>query len=633
MLDKKLLAELLECHSDEEIYNLLKNVEFPESDGSKFSDDVLRFKTSTGEFCNVHTNLEGIKKLVLKILLLFKLHGHMGSIPIKSGIRVYMTVLAKVIRDLFPNNCERLDVVTPNNFEEFQKKRIKEVCPQTIKTDILHIHYWIFYANPLLPHILKIDERLVNNNKTIFDILDNASVKQKDYVNGVGGSSHRIFPLSDTKKIMKSALDYIENFSDEIQIIAKIYIDRKTKINDYQERKFIVDYFKDSIYKFEEPTLRKLQIDSIHNKIMNVRSPAKTILNCIRLLEGACIFVSLSLTGCRASEFVKIKRFPEFRQEEHLYLTRIVTKTSLENEGENIEMPVPLSVKKAIEIISNLTSLLDDGKKSGKLLMNSWENLKICNVITASQRLSLAIKYFCTRNNLPAPTPHMTRHTMAFIIVYFSEGDSIELARLFLGHKSITMTLRYLGHYNEVYKKAINVYEMKDAKYNAKQISNEIRYGNKLYGINGEKIMNAQFTGMYVEEFADLLEVGLIEMTKLSKYIILNTPYCYCIHDKSTTDSMPCQQGINFNEIKKYNEFSPLTGQCKPASCGNAVFTEKDISSLQANQLLVSIPDEFKERISKNIYFINDNSFDELDTPLKKIIEQYNYDKKTNKGA
>ncbi len=38
---------------------------------------------------------------------------------------------------------------------------------------------------------------------------------------------------------------------------------------------------------------------------------------------------------------------------------------------------------------------------------------------------------------------------MAFLIVHINEKDGLDLARMFLGHKSLTMTLQYMGHYNQ----------------------------------------------------------------------------------------------------------------------------------------------------------------------------------------
>lgn len=632
MLDKKILSSLLNCHSEEQIFDLLKDEEFPDLDGSKFRDDIFRFKTSTFQYMNMTIRNEGVHKLAFKVLLLLKLHGHIGNAPRNSGTRVYASTLSKILRELPQSHEKRLDEITFDRFIEYIKNINNDASPRTAIDYIMIIHDWIAFGNSLLPYILRLDERLARDNNFIFEIEKNASKKYKDYVNGIGGISKKLFPLADTKKIMQKALSYVESYAEEILLIAPILLKRKDVCNDYQERKYLVDYLKEVNHTFEEPELKLLQEDS-HNLISHkITKPAIRILGAIRRLEGACIFLALSLTGYRASEFIRLPRFPLFRQEEHIFLSRLVTKTSVNSEGDDIEMPIPIAAKNAIEILSKLTSFLD-GKKEGELLMNSWENKIIKNVVSASQRLSLAISYFCNAYNFPILTPHMTRHTMDFIIVYFSEGDSIELARLFLGHKSITMTLRYLGHYNIIYKEAIEEFEQNESQNYAKKIANEVRYGNKLYGKSGQRIINAQFSGIYVDEFADLLEVGLIEMVKVQQYIILNTPFCYCIHDKTTTKNMPCQQGLNLDDFEDSIEIIPLVGRCRPGACDNAVFTEEDISRVQANQLANSMPDEFRKRIMENIYFVKDEDLEELDNPLQKIIKQYNQDQASHKGA
>ncbi|PRM87553.1 site-specific integrase [Aliarcobacter cryaerophilus] len=632
MLDKKILDALLECNFEEEIYNLLKDEVFPDSDESKFSDDILRFKTSTSEYINIHLRLDGVAKLAFKTILLLKLHGHIGLSPKNSGIRAYASVLSQIIRELFTDVKERLDEITPIKFIKSLRIMSERIMAKTAKDYVMKINDWITFANPLLPYILRIDERLTKQNDLLIRIKEKALSQHQEYINGVGGIKDRLFPLEDTKKLMEKAINYIESYSEEILSSAPIFLNRKENYNDYQKRKHIVEYFKKLDYIFKEPKLKQFQEDCFNLLSHKVERPALKLLSAIRRLEGACIFVALTLTGYRASEFVKLERFPIFREEEHQFLSRMVTKTSINGESENIEMPIPSIARKAIEIISKLTALRD-GKEKGDLLMNTWENKEVNNVTIASQRLSLAIKFFCNEYNLPSPTPHMARHTMAFLIVYLSEGDSLELARLFLGHKSITMTLRYLGHFNRIYQEAMLEFEYNESKYYAKQIANEIRCGNKFYGKNGQRVINAQFSGIYVEEFADLLEVGLIEMVKLSQYVILNTPYCYCIHDKSITNSMPCQKGINYTSFKNSMEFIPLTGRCKPATCDNAIFTEADISRIQANQLSNSIPEEFKKRISENIYFVSDGGLDELDTSFQKIIKQYNEDQISHTGA
>tara|TARA_R110002033_G_scaffold100404_4_gene148832 strand:+ start:17237 stop:19129 length:1893 start_codon:yes stop_codon:yes gene_type:complete len=623
MLDRIVLDKLLECHLEEDIVRLLKDEVFPKSKNSKFTDNVLQFKGNSGEYVNVHLGLDGINNIICRLILLLKLHGHMGIIPKNSGVRAYATAISSIVRKL--SSKKSIVDITFNEFIKFVVQREKEVQAKSVKEEIRKIYDWIIIANPLLPHICRLDERLLIGDENIDRINEKASRDHIDYTNGFGGHESKVFPLKDTIIIMKKALNYVDHYADEIILCIPPYLQRKDMINVYQERKYLVTCIKDIKHTFQEPNLKTLQDDSNNFAAHKVSNPAQRVLKSIKLLEAACIFIALSLTGYRANEFLKLQRFPEFRQEEYDYLVRHITKTSFDEGGEEIEMPIPSAAKQAIEILSKLASFQDNMNK-GNLLNVSWENLDVDKVTSPSQRLLLSIQYFCKDNNLPSPTPHMTRHTMAFLITYLSEGDSLELARLFLCHKSITMTLRYLGHFNTVYKDAMNDFENNEARHHAKYIADEIRQGHKLYGKSGEKIMKAQFTGKYVEEFADLLETGLIEMVELSQFVILNTPYCYCIHDKSMTNNMPCQRGLDIDNFDTWRGVIPFTGRCKPASCSNAVFTEEDVALMQANQLYNSIPKEFLERVSNNLYFVNNDVLEELDLSMESIVYKYNKD-------
>ena len=97
---------------------------------------------------------------------------------------------------------------------------------------------------------------------------------------------------------------------------------------------------------------------------------------------------------------------------------------------------------------------------------------------------------------------------------------------------------------------------------------------------------------------------------------------------------MACQRGLNLDNLESSAEFLPLTGRCKPEACSNACFTEEDVQLAQARMIVDSIQEELRERLSKNIYIVNDGGLDEMKTSFQKIIDEYNYDQyNQGKGA
>jgi len=625
MLNSKIREKLLECNNKQDTYKLLEGVTYPKTNQTSFSGEIIQLPASSG-YNNMNVKTQGLYDLSFRVLLLLKFNGHVGLTPYNMGKSGYAYNLHRLLVRFYgiTGQIKRMDDINNAHLEEYLSLRSDEVSPTTLSSEIYMLEEWITEANPKLPYFLRLDESLVSNTSLVNTIRENAAILDRQYRSGVGGVEKRLYPLDEMKGIVYEAINLIEEVSEDILTIAPIYI-QSLQLTEARSRIYIYRSLKSMEAFKSHPQLIELQNEcksTTNSEGISIKEP---ILQSIKSLEGACVLIGIIMTGMRVSEFTTLPRFPNFRQDEQYHLlTRLITKTAASEDGEELEMPIPKIGKSAIEILSKLVRIID-GQDEGNLIRSSIDTKYVEDVKSASARCIQAIKNFCKYIGIKKnPTPHQLRHTMAFIIVYLSKGSGLELARLFLGHTSITMTLRYLGHYNHLYQTAIKELEEEDAKLLATVISDEIRGGNKLYGKKGEYItQEGIFMGSYAEEFADLLELSIVDLVKQGKIAILQTPVCICIHDLSNPKAMNCQRGF---DIADFTGERPLTARCEPGDCNNAVFTISDIQKLQQDQLVEQIPEEFKARLMRNMYVVNDGGLEEMVTPLEKIIKSYEMD-------
>lgn len=625
MLKQNILEKLPNCQNETAVIELLKDEIFPGSNNSRFIDSIINLPTTSGEYSGTEVTLSGIPALAYRIVLLLKFHGHINDTPLNSGKMSYARTLLKCLATLskIPGTIMRMDTLNKEHLEIYVKQRDNEVSPMTLTHELYRLGEWIVEANPLLPYFLRLDENILTKTPLIQSIYLKSINQNRSYKNGVG-STRRLYALDMMKHIVAEAINYIDNYAEEILKIAPLYVESRNMAIQ-RARIHIVNSLQAMPPIFKKSDLVDLQKKcKTFSDIPQEKNTIAIVLKNIKELESACILIGLLMTGMRVSEFSTLQRFPKFRHDDHAHITRIITKTALDEEGEEHEMPIPSVAKKAIETLSHL-SMINDGKQNGHLVRNAFDR-SIQTLKIPAARVNHSLKYFCNSINVKtAPTPHQLRHTMAFIIAYLSEGSGLELARLFLGHSSIAMTLRYLGQYNHIYREAIKELEAEDAQIFAKILSDEIRKGNKLYGKKGEYItQQGIFMGSYASKFADLLELSLMEMVKQNKIAILQTPICFCIHDLTNPKAMECQKGL---QIDDFIAERPLTGRCQSAECSNACFTEGNIQRIQQEQLIKQFPIHLKERLMQNLYVLNDGGIEEMKNPLERIIASYMIDK------
>ena len=195
---------------------------------------------------------------------------------------------------------------------------------------------------------------------------------------------------------------------------------------------------------------------------------------------------------------------------------------------------------------------------------------------------------------------------------------------MFLGHTSITMTLQYMGYYNNELKDAIRELIKEESEFFIDEITEQIKENKNLFGENGKRLMKAKtkFSGRYANQFINTLREGLIELIKNQKLAIIQTPVSLCMHDLSKPEELMCQQGFNLEEIVANG---PAPERCKGANCSNALFFEKHIEELK-KKMYFKIEPSLKKRLEKNTYFMDAGGFEQ--DSYRKVIKEYDNYKK-----
>ncbi|MCG3684521.1 site-specific integrase [Aliarcobacter butzleri] len=616
--------QLKKCLTINDISNMMNTRVYPKSDKSKFEDDFILLPTSTKYFNKLDLSLDNkFLEVALKLFIFLKLDGYLGLIPRGSGKISYVTDLRyifKIIEKYQPRISSFQDI-SSNTFELFIDSYYKENNKKEFFRGYSKLYKLLEvcqYANNYLPVFLEIDSHIITKGRKFsqFKIDYKNEVKKKN--NHIGKT--KPYDLSKLKLIMEYAINYLEkNHMDGI-IATEMYIKTKNGAKKGTPRHiYAYNLIKSCTHSFNDEKLKNLR-----EKVINTSSPCikkeghsinkvvQTLIESSEYLEACCTIILLLTTGMRKSELILMNRYPQITNDEFYNLTRVIYKTSNSENGFKHEMPIPKISKKAIEVLSRISEL-KDGKSKGNLIVGSISgevkanaNLRIkrmINIITKEIKIDVS------------PNPHQFRHSMAFLIAKINVKDGLELARLFLGHSNISMTLQYMGHYNYLLSNAIKELNKKESFLLVNKVINEIEDGRKLYGEKGERLTeNYQFKGSYAEKFTDLLNKSLLDLIEKGKLIIIQTDVCLCMHDLTKPEEMLCQRGFN---IQNFIGENPKSFCCEGARCSNAIFTEAHIEKLEVGY----IDERLKKRLEKNIFFIESGGF--KNEPFLKMINKY----------
>ncbi len=629
-MDDMYINKLKLCVTENDVRRLFKDKIFPNGYGSNFNDNRITVMGQSMMPSSLDVKLYGLQELAFRVIFFLKVDDKLNGKPQNSGSYSYFYALLSAINGLFKENEKVISFADANSesidryISYLRKTDIKDV---TISKKIATLSEWINFGNKNLPYFLQLDENILRGSQHYQKVIENAR-DEKEHQNIVG-SPRKPYPLRDLKVLMSDFMNYIELYSEDVLKVAKLHVNTKDMSNAQKYSKSF-DYFMNTRYEFKEPTLKKLQEQVRANKTKYINKDRKNLgpsikglrdimIEAINKLELSCGSVILMMTGMRLSEFSTLERNPTFSEDEHFHLTRVVYKTASTPEGETLEMPVPIIAKKALEILSELAEI-KDGKKAGRIFLNSIELTESKD--GRGERVGNMMDRFVQRLGIDEPpTPHQFRHAMAFLIVHINEKDGLELAKLFLGHKSIVMTLRYMGHFNEELKEAIDELGEEESKILVDTITGEIQNNKKIYGKNGSRLSPShKFVGKQASEFVMFMKKGLLKLIEDKKLAIIQTPVCLCIHDLSKAENMACQRGFDIANIEIGN---PIPSRCIGANCGNAIFLEQHVEELGVYD---NIEPNLKARLEENTYFMENGGFN--NDPFRRIVEEHKKYKK-----
>lgn len=614
---------LSECIDNIDFVNKFKKINLGK-EGSFIFDAILYFRDSTKKITTLEVNLSKEFNLIYRALLYLKFNGKLGFEPINSGLLTYAIELRLVFLEFESIGFYKISDINSKSFDLFLDSLIKKNKPPTVNSKIAKIKEWVLFANKYLPDFLQLEKTVLEHSKLIHSFTSSYG----DYLAAYDVGSYRaLSDLGSIKNILKSSFSFYKNYKDEIIEVAKYWKEIRVLGKSKRNSK-LFDYFKesDAIYKYhffeklsincKKQKLKYIVINKeLKTKKLSVKNSHETIIQAISLLESVCVIIILMFTGMRASELVMMNRFPRIERDEQLNLKRMIYKTSATENGEELNIPIPSIVGDVINILS-LISKAKDGSNEGKLVISSARSTADK---TGTYRIRTLIKNFCEDLGMEGfPSPHQFRHAMAFFLAYDNKKDGIELAKEFLGHSSTAMTLKYLGHYNKFFKEAISEMQQEESKEMVKLLVDDIKDGKKLYGAQGERIMqNITFKGSYADTAADLLDKSLNGLIAKGKVVIIQSSVCMCIHDLTKEEEMACQRGLS---IKTFVGEGPQPSRCEGGNCPNAVFREDNINALQRED----IDPELYGRLMQNTIFADAGGFDNL--PNRRIINQYQKD-------
>lgn len=625
------INELKNCTSEEEVINLFKNEKFPNGGGSGFLDEKILVINSGNIYGNIIFKLDGLYDLCARTLIYLKFGGYLQSCPQNTGEIKYASSIQIVLREL----GDEIDSVPKNigdiqstHIDSFIEKHLKNGSKATLVSDrIALLIEWMEYANHYLPIFMRLDHDILCNSVQ-YSVLKRQETKERISIYDKITSPKEPYPLSDLKTILSHSIGYIEKYGEECLEISRLIAD--TVCSDYYTTySKTFDYLnkRENLYRNKIFLGAQIKCKQEKNKMIDgkrsVASLRTTLVDEIDILEASCVSIILMLTGMRVGELVTLERFPEIREDEYFNLKRIVYKTASTANGESLEMPIPKIVSDALGYLSELAKI-KDGANTGRIILTSLlkggkkhKPVRTARINTLLESLRQTLLFD------KMPEPHQFRHAMAFLIVHLNESDGLELARMFLGHTSIIMTLQYMGHFNLELRDAIEILTKEESEMLAESIVGEIQNNKRLFGENGKRLMpNHKFVGKQASEFSSLLRKGLKQLIQEKRLAIIQTPVSLCMHDLSKPEQMECQRGFNILDIVANG---PAPARCKGANCSNSLFFEEHIEKIK-NDMYADIEPELRKRLEQNTYFMESGGFEQ--DPFRKLIEEYtNYKK------
>lgn len=643
--------QLKKCAHEDEVWALMQNKIYPNSDNSAFGDERIYIKKNALKAASI-TPPYGLMGLAYRIVLYLRLDGEMGRAPVNGGSYSTANNFLRTIREL--QEYGSFDVPSQLTGEIVDvyivAQRKSGNTEGTIRTKLTNLEKWVSYGH-LLPFYLQLPHDLIASSKEWNGVVEGSNKEKNDYYNGLGGAKDP-YPLDQWAIIITEAIDYVENYSKDCLIAAKIYKDVKAQnLFGWSTTTYVTRYFRTLDHCFSEPNLASVQRHAL--SLSNNRwesmpknkgiSPLSACSFATSKVQAACVIIVLILTAMRKGELDVMMRYPKINKTAHheldgsIKLERLIYKTADTDRGELHPIAVPPIVIHAIDLLSRISEI-SDGKMEGPInLMTLSFGKKTNNV----GRIASLIQNFCDDLGVMPPSPHQLRHALAFLVAFLNDDVGIELAMTLLGHKSTEMTKKYMGHYKQVILKAFGeMFDQNDhvreavAGLQAEQSSQAlekiitaVENDEPLAGPIVKRLLHGvQFAGSFTNEgkifFAKsqrlLLERGMLAVVEHATH--------FCVRDLTDTAPMPCHIGLVTDD---FINIPVISAQCQ-TNCGCRLYTEPKVEEMKrlSNEMEEHYPDDLLELIKGNRYYIA-NSFEQTYGNVIKEFEQ----KKQEKGV
>jgi hypothetical protein len=633
------LKKLPFCASEEEVWELMGDVIMPESDNSKFSDEIIQLKDNIQRYSSIKIDKDAFG-LGIRLLYMFRMNGYLGYVNYGSGPLYYLKNLRQMISVIQQNKeyCTPMDINVKARDFLIQHDTRKGNLNTSIKIKINYLNNWLTLA-PYLPYFLTINPDTMEGSSIYNDFLDKY-LKEIDLTQDAKNNK-AVFPIHLLSPVLSKAIHYIEHYTEDILLLATqreaFFLNKHDNSRGARSRK-IIQSLKTTAHTFTEPSLTHLQ-HYCKTLVGNTWKsnpqhygvgPLTIVSEAITRLQAACAIVILTLTSARSQELLLQPRnvkMPKTKHHEldHSYnFTRIIWKTA--RYGKIHTVPIAPIGAKAYQTLSKLSEYFD-GKKTGQLYLSSISG----NDMPYKERLRDIIRNFSQEVNgedAPALNPHQLRHAMVSIITLLNDVDGLTLAAMLTGHTSFKNTIdytqqlrtmihrqfQYLADQNTDLEEAVIEYEESiSIKVLDEKVAPKIREGKHFFG-NAAHYVSSGNIIRNVEADIAVHEAQI----KQGQASLRDLGYAYCWHDAISIERTPCQRGFDTN----YDGILPIMPvACIGSECKHYFKDEDQVAAMMesANQLKACAPEDLQERAGEWLYVIN-NGLSETDT---KMVEKY----------
>lgn len=637
-----LVKELRLCVDEREVWELFQNEKISPDHDALFCDNpiILHNSHRIPSPLNLPINSYG---LLIRSVAYLRFRGYLGHINYSGGtynyISKFQTIWSDWLKEGVINHNGEINKITAEKLNTWLENQIKVNDAATIIDKVRRLTDWQSLMS-LLPSVLTNDVLRNYNFPNLAELTKGVKEIQ-------GERKHKEkYPLHLTFPIIQEAINYIENYTNDIMVLMELKTHLGApEVNDSTRESRIMYFFRDTSHTFREPKLNKLQeLCKIYTrtkylewkknktKAMPGEGPITIVNEAVRRWTGANLIILGLFTAGRSQEITLQPRnivTPKTRYHEidqGYRFSRIIWKTA--RNGKLLEMPIPPIAHTAYNNLCRFSELYD-GKKTGELIIEEYNK--------SGKRTNLRMTYILKNFAIwvhgkggPNFTSHELRHVIASLMTHLNDTNGLLMASKLLGHSSANMTqtyeiqlkniiikqMQYMADTSEEFRNTVEEYQAKESLSVLNNVLKpKMEVDENFYGSN-KGIM--QFSGDIVTNPQKWYEFYK-EAILAGELFIIQGATCICAHSLKNPHQMSCQRGINLND---YTGILPQPSACTGSTCSNAIYTEQDAEALmlkQSKSIKDLAPKELQEMAKEWFYVVGDD----LQTPDKKIIDEY----------